>query len=41
MPSFTSETESLGDELQYFPSDEAYAHDGEYDDYYGYDDTNQ
>lgn len=33
--------ESLGDELQYFPSDEAYAEDGEYDDYYGYGDASQ
>ncbi|TLD09900.1 hypothetical protein PgNI_05869 [Pyricularia grisea] len=36
-----SDRESLGDELQYFPSDEAYAEDGEYDDYYGYGDASQ
>ncbi|EHA56897.1 hypothetical protein MGG_06790 [Pyricularia oryzae 70-15] len=32
-----ADRESLGSELQYFPSDEAYAEEGEYDDYYGYD----
>ncbi|TLD25005.1 hypothetical protein PspLS_05905 [Pyricularia sp. CBS 133598] len=36
-----SDRESLGDALQYFPSDEAYAEDGEYDDYYGYNDASQ
>ncbi|TLS25703.1 hypothetical protein PpBr36_07281 [Pyricularia pennisetigena] len=36
-----SDRESLGDELQHFPSNEVYADDGEYEDYYGYYDASQ